>query len=132
MSSKEKETFICQKRPNAENELIADASSSKKLPRFENETGQSTSPSRLFEAFEMMTHFQCKRDDSTKINDLPNVNLAQIFEMLPWQDRLKIEQVCKKWHCVGKNLSWSNYRYFNNSRESDWPEERVTEVYLVK
>ncbi|KAI1702370.1 hypothetical protein Ddc_17104 [Ditylenchus destructor] len=51
-------------------------------------------------------------ESRTNINDLPN---AQIFEKLVWEERLKIEQVCKKWQYVGKNLSWSNERIFDNT-----------------
>ncbi|KAI1696148.1 F-box protein SKIP2-like isoform X1 [Ditylenchus destructor] len=67
-------------------------------------------------------------DDSIEINDLPDVNLAQIFEKLPWQNRLKIEQVCKKWHYVGKNLSWSNYRIFDNLKYENWPEAKFKQI----
>ncbi|KAI1716108.1 hypothetical protein Ddc_10525 [Ditylenchus destructor] len=52
---------------------------------------------------------------------------AQIFEKLPCEDRLKIEQVCKKWQFVGKHFSWSTYKIFDNSSYRDWPDERVTE-----
>ncbi|KAI1703100.1 hypothetical protein Ddc_16695 [Ditylenchus destructor] len=40
---------------------------------------------------------------------------GQIFEKFPLKERLKLEQVCKKWHRVGKNHSWSNFRSFNNN-----------------
>ncbi|KAI1693741.1 hypothetical protein DdX_20499 [Ditylenchus destructor] len=53
-------------------------------------------------------------EDIASINMLPDVNLAQIFEKLPWQERLKIEQVCKNWQHVGKNFSWPNYKVFDN------------------
>ncbi|KAI1702368.1 hypothetical protein Ddc_17102 [Ditylenchus destructor] len=59
--------------------------------------------------------------NGTHINALPDVNLVEIFEKLPWKDRLKIEQVCKKWQHLGKNLSWSNYRTFSSSIMTHWP-----------
>ncbi|KAI1699500.1 f-box-like domain-containing protein [Ditylenchus destructor] len=62
------------------------------------------------------------------INSLPDVNLAQIFEKLPYQKRLQIERVCKRWHQVGKNLSWSNFRIFDNREYESWPEPRVIQI----
>ncbi|KAI1699784.1 hypothetical protein Ddc_18413 [Ditylenchus destructor] len=53
-------------------------------------------------------------DVTTGIDVLPDVNLAQILGKLPWRERLKSEQVCKKWQNVGKNCSWSNYRIFDH------------------
>ncbi|KAI1709535.1 f-box-like domain-containing protein [Ditylenchus destructor] len=67
-------------------------------------------------------------DAISNINELPVVNLAQIFEKLPQQDRLNIEQVCKKWQHVGKNLSWSNYRIFDNLSGPDWPDTRAMQI----
>ncbi|KAI1709537.1 F-box/LRR-repeat protein 2 [Ditylenchus destructor] len=64
------------------------------------------------------------QESSTNINDLPNVNLAQILDKLPWKERLKIEQVCKQWQYVGKNLSWSNYKVFDIFRCQTWPSTR--------
>ncbi|KAI1701127.1 f-box-like domain-containing protein [Ditylenchus destructor] len=64
----------------------------------------------------------------TNINELPDMILAQIFVKLPWQERLEVEQVCKKWHNAGKHHSWTNFRIFNNYKYRDWTEERVTEI----
>ncbi|KAI1702289.1 F-box domain containing protein [Ditylenchus destructor] len=62
------------------------------------------------------------------INELPVVNLAQIFEKLPWKDRLKIEQVCKNWQHVAKNFSWANYNVFDNLEYKDWPDTRAMQI----
>ncbi|KAI1702291.1 F-box domain containing protein [Ditylenchus destructor] len=62
------------------------------------------------------------------INQLPVVNLAQIFEKLPWRERLKIEQVCKKWQHVAKNFSWANYKVFDNSEYKNWPEAKPMQI----
>ncbi|KAI1702304.1 F-box domain containing protein [Ditylenchus destructor] len=64
----------------------------------------------------------------TNINELPDMTLAKIFEKLPRKDRLKIEEVCKKWHYVGKNLSWANYRIFYNTGYWNWPKKSVMQV----
>ncbi|KAI1703041.1 hypothetical protein Ddc_16734 [Ditylenchus destructor] len=70
---------------------------------------------------------------SATINDLADVNLAQIFKTFPWQERLKFEQVCQKWHYVGKNLSWTNYKVFHSHKYVDWSEERCRkEVSEIK
>ncbi|KAI1698556.1 putative F-box/LRR-repeat protein 2 [Ditylenchus destructor] len=69
-----------------------------------------------------------KMDAISNINQLPFVNLAQIFEKLPWQDRLKIEQVCKKWQHVAKNLCWANYKIFDNYKYKDWPDTRAMQI----
>ncbi|KAI1700579.1 F-box domain containing protein [Ditylenchus destructor] len=53
---------------------------------------------------------------------------AQIFEKLPWQNRLKVEQVCKKWQHVAKNLSWSTYRIFDNIKYENWPESKYKQI----
>ncbi|KAI1703036.1 f-box-like domain-containing protein [Ditylenchus destructor] len=67
-------------------------------------------------------------DGGTNINELPDVILAKIFEELWRKERLQVEQVCKKWHYVGRNLvSYSDYKYFDNQKCRDWPAERVTE-----
>ncbi|KAI1691864.1 f-box-like domain-containing protein [Ditylenchus destructor] len=50
----------------------------------------------------------------SNINELPDWCLAQIFEKFPLKERLKAEQVCKKWQKVAKKLSWTNFRIFNN------------------
>ncbi|KAI1702381.1 f-box-like domain-containing protein [Ditylenchus destructor] len=71
---------------------------------------------------------KCEVNDSRNINMLPDEILVQIFEKLRWQKRLKIEQVCKKWQHVGKNLSWSNERTFDNESFVDLPEARVMQI----
>ncbi|KAI1709534.1 hypothetical protein Ddc_13848 [Ditylenchus destructor] len=68
------------------------------------------------------------RESTTNINDLPDVNLVQIFEKFPWEERLKLEQVCKKWQYVGKNLSWSNERIFDNTPYKNWPESKFMQI----
>ncbi|KAI1699503.1 hypothetical protein Ddc_18538 [Ditylenchus destructor] len=74
------------------------------------------------------SHLNSKMESITDINMLPDVNLAQIFEKLPCTERLKIERVCKKWQYVGKNLSWSNYRIFDNKPYKYWREHQVMQV----
>ncbi|KAI1709532.1 hypothetical protein Ddc_13845 [Ditylenchus destructor] len=74
-------------------------------------------------------HYQ---ESSTHINDLADVNLMQIFQEIDsWQERLKIEQVCKKWQCVGKNLSWSNFTDFDNNDYFNMP-ENIFQKEVVK
>ncbi|KAI1703721.1 hypothetical protein Ddc_16447 [Ditylenchus destructor] len=67
-------------------------------------------------------------DAISNINELPVVNLAQIFEKLPWQERLKVEQVCKNWQHVGKNLSWANYRIFDNFKYEHLSDTRAMQI----
>ncbi|KAI1693742.1 f-box-like domain-containing protein [Ditylenchus destructor] len=62
------------------------------------------------------------------INSLPDVNLAQIFEKLPYQKRLQIERVCKRWHHVAKSLSWSNFKTFDNGKYRNWSEPSIIQI----
>ncbi|KAI1709533.1 f-box-like domain-containing protein [Ditylenchus destructor] len=71
-------------------------------------------------------------DAISNINELPGMILAQIFEKLPWEELLKIEQVCKNWQHVGKNLSWSNYRIFDNFEYRDRPEAKQIKTFLER
>ncbi|KAI1691645.1 hypothetical protein Ddc_24095 [Ditylenchus destructor] len=79
MSSQKKETVLRQKRPNAENESIAEVGSSKKQPRIEKEIDQSIS-SRLFEKFEM--NIGSKPTNFTGRSEIYNVdNIVQQIEL---------------------------------------------------
>ncbi|KAI1695767.1 f-box-like domain-containing protein [Ditylenchus destructor] len=60
------------------------------------------------------------------INMLPDEVLVQIFEKLSRQERLGIEQVCKKWQHVGKDLSWSQERIFDDTNFANLP--RVIQI----
>ncbi|KAI1696143.1 hypothetical protein Ddc_20679 [Ditylenchus destructor] len=59
---------------------------------------------------------------------LPDEILVLIFEKLPWKERLVIEEVCKKWQHVGKNLSWSHERIFDNESYVKLPELHVMHI----
>ncbi|KAI1709554.1 hypothetical protein Ddc_13868 [Ditylenchus destructor] len=67
-------------------------------------------------------------DGSTGINSLPAVILAQIFQNLHYIERLKIEQVCKKWEFAGKKHSWTNHRIFDNYRSEEWSESKIIKI----
>ncbi|KAI1714613.1 hypothetical protein Ddc_11333 [Ditylenchus destructor] len=71
---------------------------------------------------------KCNVNDSRNISMLPDEILVKVFEKLRWQKRLKIEQVCKKWQHVGKNLCWSNERTFDNKKCLHLPAAHVMQI----
>ncbi|KAI1695601.1 f-box-like domain-containing protein [Ditylenchus destructor] len=65
---------------------------------------------------------------SINVNDLPDIILSKILKDLPWKERLKVERVCRKWYYVGRNLSWTTYRIFDNEKYENWTEARTEEL----
>ena len=63
----------------------------------------------------------CKKTKHTlHINDLPDEILCIIFSYLHFRQRICIERVCTRWRHIGKEIPWTDIRFFHEFDYIPW------------